>query len=442
MNYYPPGTMDSARELQYLAQAQAAAAAQAQANAQVQPPPVSADVMAAVQQAGVQAQTSEFNLVGMALPELLNGINSALLNDFKMDAPEVFSALLKQEVRATASAVAAAAGNVPADSAAPQDELYNGFLGDVPSDVAADPPASAINPTPAAGFRVGQKRTKGDERVAAAEAAAMQQQQRGAPMPARPQLQRAQRRGDGSGNGNGVAWPAPMPDAAAAAVAAAAAAEAAAMQQTPSVVKQEMSHAMANPQFGVQMDAIKGIQSVGADSPSGSSSALPSPTLPPGPPHGLGLRAMDGSDGVDYDGCGFEGGEENVEVKKAMRAERNRQSAAASRERKKHHIKELERRVTMLSQENAQLQVGQLDTIRNRIAKERKLLRENKTLKREVIIRDMRIEALTRELETHRIDDTPALKRPSTWSAGEWHKKNPSKAADVEEDGKPPAGTG
>lgn len=121
-------------------------------------------------------------------------------------------------------------------------------------------------------------------------------------------------------------------------------------------------------------------------------------------------------------------GEEDVEVKKAMRAERNRQSAAASRERKKHHIKELERRVAVLSKENAQLQVDQLQTIHDRIEKERKLLEENKKLKRTVAFRDMEIQKLSRELEQHRIDEGPensSLKRPSTWDVATFKVRNP-----------------
>lgn len=51
--------------------------------------------------------------------------------------------------------------------------------------------------------------------------------------------------------------------------------------------------------------------------------------------------------------------------KKLIRAERNRQSAAASLERKKEHIKELERRVTLLSKQNAKLQVNQLEQVRD-----------------------------------------------------------------------------
>lgn len=124
-------------------------------------------------------------------------------------------------------------------------------------------------------------------------------------------------------------------------------------------------------------------------------------------------------------GMSFDGAEEDVEVKKAMRAERNRQSAAASRERKKHHIRELERRVSILSQENAELQCEQLQVIRERIEKERSLLQENKELKRKVVFKDMEISKLSQELKNLKTEpEETTLKRPNTWDASEWGKKS------------------
>jgi bZIP transcription factor len=126
---------------------------------------------------------------------------------------------------------------------------------------------------------------------------------------------------------------------------------------------------------------------------------------------------------------GDEDGEEGDAGKRAMRAERNRQSAAASRERKKHHIKELERRVSMLSAENAQLQVGQLDTFRQRIAKERELNKQNRELRERVVRQDMKIHALSKQLQEASVNapvqsngDVETLKRPSTWSHSDWGK--------------------
>lgn len=149
------------------------------------------------------------------------------------------------------------------------------------------------------------------------------------------------------------------------------------------------------------------------------------------PPMVVGLPKMeDGPRGADVDMGGpssattFDG-EEDVEVKKAMRAERNRQSAAASRERKKHHIKELERRVAVLSQENAQLQFGQLKVVVNRIEKERKLLEENKALKTTITFKNWEIKKLNTELKSLKppssSDASSSLKRPNTWDASQWN---------------------
>lgn len=67
-----------------------------------------------------------------------------------------------------------------------------------------------------------------------------------------------------------------------------------------------------------------------------------------------------------------------------LSAERNRQSAAASRERKKHHIKDLETRAERLSEEVARLQVAEHERVRARLVAEEELQRENENLKREV----------------------------------------------------------
>lgn len=111
--------------------------------------------------------------------------------------------------------------------------------------------------------------------------------------------------------------------------------------------------------------------------------------------------------------------------KKQMRAERNRQSAAASRERKKEHIKELERRVTLLSEHNAKLQVSQLEQIRDRLAEEARLLSENGNLRRTVVFKEMEISKLTHKLKSHKIaddDDENSLRR-HTWDHSVWKKR-------------------
>lgn len=115
--------------------------------------------------------------------------------------------------------------------------------------------------------------------------------------------------------------------------------------------------------------------------------------------------------------------------RKAIRAERNRQSAAASRERKKQHIKELERRVETLSRENAMMQLGQLRAVRQRIEQESKIVNQMKELKREVVDRDMQIHKLSRELKNAKIENGEEeegyseVPRPKTWDAAEWRMK-------------------
>lgn len=85
-----------------------------------------------------------------------------------------------------------------------------------------------------------------------------------------------------------------------------------------------------------------------------SSSAVSSQYIPPS----SNVKVED-----DEEDWPLEPGDGNVENRRAMRAERNRQSAAASRERKKHHIKDLEVRVSSLSQKSAQILVTQLQDL-------------------------------------------------------------------------------
>lgn len=114
--------------------------------------------------------------------------------------------------------------------------------------------------------------------------------------------------------------------------------------------------------------------------------------------------------------------------KKMMRAERNRQSAAASRERKKEHIKELERRVALLSEQNAMLQVSQLQQVRDRLAEEAQLLAENDNLRRTVVFKEMEISKLSHKLKSHNIDDEDESSiRRHTWDHSLWNKRGGKK---------------
>ena len=108
-----------------------------------------------------------------------------------------------------------------------------------------------------------------------------------------------------------------------------------------------------------------------------------------------------------------------------MRAERNRQSAAASRERKKQHTKDLEQEVCELSKQNATLVVKQLNTLEERIQSEQKLEDENATLRQKVKEKKARIDALSNELKnlTLGLEPSPAVRKLNTWDNGELGKK-------------------
>eukprot|EP00171_Calliarthron_tuberculosum_P001940 IDg1940t1 len=112
------------------------------------------------------------------------------------------------------------------------------------------------------------------------------------------------------------------------------------------------------------------------------------------------------------------------EARKTQRAERNRHSAASSRERKKRHLGELERRVAQLSRRNAQLQLEQMDAVRKVINREKRLGQENKQLRREVLESDMRISKLGDQLSSVGLGESHVeksrrfvLSRPKTWDA-------------------------
>mmetsp|Transcript_21045 Transcript_21045/g.36197 ORF Transcript_21045/g.36197 Transcript_21045/m.36197 type:complete len:448 (+) Transcript_21045:192-1535(+) len=147
-----------------------------------------------------------------------------------------------------------------------------------------------------------------------------------------------------------------------------------------------------------------------------SSAAVANPSMGAGGHSHGHAHAEDGDSSGDED-TGEPG------AKKGIRAERNRQSAAASRERKKQHIQELERRVSMLSAENAQLQVEQLKALRTRIQSEKSLLEENKKLKKKLVMQDMKIEKLAKKLNDAGIAEEESLKRPSTWAGSDWGAK-------------------
>ena len=106
---------------------------------------------------------------------------------------------------------------------------------------------------------------------------------------------------------------------------------------------------------------------------------------------------------------------DKIQIKK-LRVERNRQSAAASRDRKNHHMKELECRISILSKENARLRVGQREVFKGRLTVERKMEEENKTLKEKLFMQELKIQSLTQKLDDSGMSDKkkPILKRRNT----------------------------
>eukprot|EP00189_Rhodosorus_marinus_P008335 CAMPEP_0184751816 /NCGR_PEP_ID=MMETSP0315-20130426/43251_1 /TAXON_ID=101924 /ORGANISM="Rhodosorus marinus, Strain UTEX LB 2760" /LENGTH=293 /DNA_ID=CAMNT_0027231113 /DNA_START=482 /DNA_END=1363 /DNA_ORIENTATION=+ len=126
-----------------------------------------------------------------------------------------------------------------------------------------------------------------------------------------------------------------------------------------------------------------------------------------------GTESADNNEGINANGGA---------KKKAIRAERNRQSAAASRERKKHHIRELERRVSMLSMENATLQVEQFNKIRARIEEEKRLADENQRLKNQLEFLDKQIEKVSKDLPVEAVDTETRTESENlkTWGPGDF----------------------
>ncbi len=116
------------------------------------------------------------------------------------------------------------------------------------------------------------------------------------------------------------------------------------------------------------------------------------------------------------------------EERKIIRAERNRHSAAASRERKKQYLNELERRVAILSRRNAQLQIEQIRAVARRVERERELQAENERLKVENFEMDMKMSQIEDRLESLGIGESPysierreligKAQRPKTYDHG------------------------
>jgi len=129
-------------------------------------------------------------------------------------------------------------------------------------------------------------------------------------------------------------------------------------------------------------------------------------------------RAMNsGSEATDLGSVGDDQGQ-----RKVHRAEKNRISAARSREKKRAHIDELKRRVAMLSAENAQLQVEQWQAFQERIEKERRLRLENVQLGIKVDETKEKLKDAKMRLQEKGIEVDNNKRH--TWSSGEWSKRN------------------
>lgn len=72
--------------------------------------------------------------------------------------------------------------------------------------------------------------------------------------------------------------------------------------------------------------------------------------------------------------------DDKIEQRKQLRAERNRQSAASSRERKKRHLRELQRRLELLTSENKRMEEHEIDLVRDRLSREEELRAEGEHL--------------------------------------------------------------
>jgi len=332
---------------------------------------------------GMDLDMQPLDLEHLALPELMNEINPHLMADMNRSAPELMTALLEQDPLLFANSRSDSMG------------LSAGKMASFDSPGVLRSPAAANAPAELPpGFEQGVPTSSLHYPTATGDgaAAALSAQKSGATA-SKATLRAKQRRAPGSSATVAVRTPGTS----------GAAAEASVTSGTTgaTAVASSSNKKRSKPQTAAAVPAH--------------------PTA--GPNGDSGFPSGDG--GVGGGGSEVEQpGEDGVLHGGAKRAERNRQSAAASRERKKFHIAELERRVSMLSAENAQLQVEQLQTLRSRIQKEKQLLEENKRLKKKIIIQDMKIEKLSKKLNDAGIDDDAEhLKRPSTWAGSDWGKK-------------------
>lgn len=117
-----------------------------------------------------------------------------------------------------------------------------------------------------------------------------------------------------------------------------------------------------------------------------------------------------------------------AEQRKLLRATRNRQSAASSRERKKRHLQELKRRLDLLSSENVRLEQSEIDSVRDRLSKESELIEEGMKLKKKEKQSEERVRERERRLISREVvkviqqnsNRKLTLPRTSSWDNSSW----------------------
>ena len=115
----------------------------------------------------------------------------------------------------------------------------------------------------------------------------------------------------------------------------------------------------------------------------------------------------------------------DLERKKQMRAERNRQSAAASRERKKKYVSDLQHLAFSLKQENAALYNKDLLSLQQHSDAAERLVSENSRLRREAIETEMELRKLMNKVEqvAEKVEPVVNTRKHNTWDPSELQAK-------------------
>ena len=108
-----------------------------------------------------------------------------------------------------------------------------------------------------------------------------------------------------------------------------------------------------------------------------------------------------------------------------MRAERNRQSAAASRARRKQYVSDLQQRALSLKHENAALHNKDLLSLQQHSDVEKELISENHRLRREAIETEMELRKLMNKVEqvADKVEPVVNTRKHNTWDPSELQAK-------------------